>query len=137
MRLVLDTNVLVSALVTPGGSPFRVYARCLEPDIVLLTSAPLIAELRGVMSQKFAWPSEEIDEAIAELLLASEVVEPAEAVRDVPDDPDDDRVLEAALAGEAELIVSGDRHLLRLDEWQRIPILRPREALDVIGEAEE
>jgi len=134
LRLVLDTNVIVSALISPGGPPFEVYSRSLEPDIVLLTSAPLIEELQGVLREKFAWSSLRIEVAIVELLLAAEVVDPRESVQDVQDDPDDDRVLETALAGAAQLIVSGDRHLLHFDEWRGIPILRPREALDIIGE---
>ena len=129
MRVVLDTNVLVSAFVFPGGPPEAVFRLGLEDRITLVTSRPLLGELGRVLGEKFAWDEDRVEEAVAQVLRLSALPEIVEAVAEIAADPDDDRVLEAALAGEVDAIVSGDRHLLRLGSWRGIRVLRPTEFL--------
>lgn len=76
---------------------------------------------------QFGWVPPYAEEVVAQLIRIGELVEPREAVSDIADDPDDNRSLEAAAEGEAELIVSGDRHLLALGSWRDIPIVEPAE----------
>jgi len=133
VRAVLDTNVLVSAFLFPGGSPEHVYRAALEGRIELVTSRPLLAELGRVLSSKFGWEEPWVEEAVAQVARIGTVVEPRETVRVVRADPADDRVLEAALAGRAEVVVSGDRHLLRLGRWREIEILDPAAFLERLG----
>ena len=132
MRAVLDTNVLVSAFLFPGGSPEHVYRAALEGMVQLVTSRPLLAELGRVLAGKFGWEEAQVEEAVAQVLRIGTVVRPRRAVSVVAADPADDRVLEAALAGDAEVIVSGDRHLLALRSWQGIDVLDPRAFLDLL-----
>ncbi len=124
MRFVADTNVLVSALIFPGGAPEAVYRLAVEGRIELVSSRPLLAELGRVLVDKFAWEPERAEEAVAQLVRIADVVEPAETVDEIELDPADNRVLEAAAAG-ADAIVSGDRHLLELASWRGIPIEGP------------
>ncbi|MDP9341193.1 MAG: putative toxin-antitoxin system toxin component, PIN family [Actinomycetota bacterium] len=125
MRVVLDTNVLVSAFNFPGGPPEEVYRLALEGVIDLVISPPLLAELARVLTEKFDWEAVRVEEAIAEVADTGVVVRPNERVRVVEDDPADDRVLEAALEGAADIIVSGDMHVLRLKSWREIQIMNP------------
>lgn len=125
MRVVADTNVLVSALIFPGGQPEAVYRLVLEGEIALVTSPPLLAELGRVLSDKFGWEPDRAEEAIGQLLRVAELVEPREKVVEIAADPTDDRVLEAAAEGKADAIVAGDRHLLALGSWRGIPIHAP------------
>ncbi|HVS47616.1 MAG TPA: putative toxin-antitoxin system toxin component, PIN family [Candidatus Dormibacteraeota bacterium] len=125
MRVVLDTNVLVSALVFPGGNPELVYRLVLEERIELVTSRTLLAELGSVLATKFGWESARVEQAIGQLARVGIVVEPTTTVAEIVADDADNRVLEAAAAGNAATIVSGDRHLLALGEWQQIPIQTP------------
>ena len=125
MRVVLDTNVLVSAFLFPGGTPEAVYRAALEGRIQLVTSRPLLAELGQVLATNFGWEDRWVEEAVAQVARIGVVVEPRETVAVVAGDPPDDRVLEAAAAGGAEFIVSGDRHLLRLGSWRGIEVLDP------------
>lgn len=125
MRVVLDTNVLVSAFVFPGGTPEVVYRLALEGRIELVTSPPLLAEFGRVLTEKFAREVHAVREAVAQVSSVGLVVRPSERLEVITDDPDDDRVLEAAAEGSAESIVSGDRHLLRLGEWSGIRIVSP------------
>ena len=125
MRVVADTNVLVSALIFPGGSPEAVYRLALEGKIELVTSRPLLAELGRVLTEKFGWDAERTEAAIAQLVRLAEIVDRAETLSEIEADPADNRVLEAAGEGEADAIVSGDRHLLALGSWRGIPIQAP------------
>jgi putative PIN family toxin of toxin-antitoxin system len=125
VRIVADTNVLVSALIFPGGPPEAVYRLVLEGRIGLVTSRSLLAELGRVLSEKFGWQPERAEEAVAQLVRLAEIVEPSETFALVAADPADDRVLEAAAAGRVDAIVSGDRHLLELEEWRGISIQSP------------
>jgi len=125
VRVVLDTNVLISAFLFPGGAPEAVYRLALEGRIELVTSLPLLAELGRVLSAKFGWEDSLAEEAVAQVARIALVVEPPQPVSVVKADPADDRVLEAAAEGRVEAIVSGDRHLLRLGTWRGIAVLDP------------
>lgn len=122
MKAVLDTNILISAFVFPGGPPELVYRAVLEGRVTLVTSPTLLAEFGRVLTDKFGWDASMVEEAVAQVARVGEVVRPAETVRVVAEDPADDRVLEAAEAAAADAIVSGDRHLLRLGTWHAIRI---------------
>ena len=129
MKVVIDTNVLISALVFPGGAPEQVYRLAIEGRITLVTSPPLLAELGRVLTEKFVWQDDYVRAALAQIVRICEIVEPVERVSIIADDPDDDRVLEAAQTSGAALIVSGDRHLLSLGHWGDVAILSPAEFL--------
>jgi len=126
MRVVLDTNVFVSAYVFPGGAPEEVLALAIEQRLQVITSRPLLLELGRVLQDKFGWDPERAEAAIAQVLRVGEVVIPQEIVTDIRSDPPDNRVLEAAAEGDAERIISGDRHLLKLRSWRGIEIQDPR-----------
>lgn len=134
MRVVLDTNVLVSALIFPGGSPEFVYRLVLEERIELITSRTLLAELGSVLEAKFGWEPTRVEESVGQLTRMATLVEATVAIAEITADPADDRVLEAAAAGEAAAIVSGDRHLLSLGTWREIPIQTPADFLASFSE---
>ena len=133
MKVVVDTNVLVSALVFPGGVPEQVYRLAIEGRITLVTSPPLLAELGRVLTQKFGWQDDYLRAALAQIVRIGVIVEPLERVSIIADDPDDDRVLEAAQTAGAAVIVSGDRHLLSLGHWGEVAILSPAAFLADLG----
>jgi len=125
VKVVADTNVLVSALIFPGGSPEAFYRLALERRVELVSSRPLLAELGRVLADKFGWKPDRAEEAVAQLVSLAEIVEPTEAVSETEADPADNRVLEAAAEAGADAIVSGDRHLLALSWWHGIRIEMP------------
>jgi putative PIN family toxin of toxin-antitoxin system len=122
VRVVLDTNILISAFVFPGGPPEDVLRAALEGRIELVTSPPLLAEFGRVLSSKFGWEPAFAEEAVVQVARIGVVVRPKERVNEIADDPDDDRVLEAASSARADVIVSGDRHLLSLRTWRGIEV---------------
>ena len=130
MKVVADTNVLVLALIFPGGTPEAFYRLALEGKVELVTSRPLLAELGRVLGEKFGWQPERAEELIEQLIRLAEIVDPQETVAEIEADPTDNRVLEAALAGNADAIVSGDQHLLALASWRGVTVQSPTAFLD-------
>lgn len=129
VRAVLDTNVLISSFVFPGGKPEAVYRLALEGHLEIGTSRPLLAEFGRVLDQKFGWDPDRVEAAVAQMTRIAVVVEPSEVVEVIAADSADDRVLEAGRAFGADVIVSGDRHLLDLGAWSGIDIVSPAELI--------
>jgi putative PIN family toxin of toxin-antitoxin system len=128
LRVVVDTNVLVS-IFQFGGRISEILDLALQGAVELYTSQPMIEELRGVLQEKFRWSAERVDNATETLLRFCHLIDPGEPLK-VCRDPDDDRVLQCALAAGAEAIVSGDRDLLDLGAFRGTPIMSPRRFLD-------
>ena len=132
MILVLDTNVVVAGLLW-HGAPNRLLQVAIDRRIELATSVALLEELERVLTRaKFAKQLARQSVSPRMLLdryaIISDAVVPASIPR-VARDPDDDRILACAIAGQADLVVSGDSDLLNLKAYQRIPIVGVSEAL--------
>lgn len=137
MRLVLDTNVVVSALVF-GGTPLQLLQAAVTGDVLLFTSPALLTELREVLARlhlavPLARKQGSVEQVIAKYGELALRVAPVSAPRVVPADPDDDHVIACALAARADAIVSGDHHLLDLKQHQGIAILSASDALKRIA----
>ncbi len=132
-RAVLDTNVLVSGLCF-GGPPAQILRLALYAKIELCTSPVLIDEFQEVMKLKFPHREAEVAGTLNELALLWEIVstEGHPRLSIIVDDPDDDRVLEGAVAAGAAAIGSGDKHLLGLKRYHGIDILPPSRFLDLL-----
>jgi len=122
VRIVFDTNVLISAYVFPGGNPEAAY-RLVLGGAELVTSRPLLAEFGRVLESKFGWEPSKSEEAVRQVARLATLTEPGERLGIVAEDPADDRVVEAALAGSVAYIVSGDRHLLDLGSFRGVRII--------------
>jgi putative PIN family toxin of toxin-antitoxin system len=129
MRVVADTNVFLSALLF-GGLPGEFLDLALRRKFALVTSKALLDELDEKLRAKFAVSDGDARTIRAKLEASAAVVNPSFSLNAVPDDPDDNCVLECALAGNADYIVSGDRHLLRLGSFEGIAILSVRQFLE-------
>lgn len=133
MRLVLDTNVVVSALVW-GGVPYILIEAAAAGDVELVASPALLAELRDVLGReniasRLAAQRSTVEQAIGFYGELAIRVSPLATPRVVPGDVDDDHVIAAAVAGDADLVVSGDRHLLSMGSHQGIGIVNAAEAV--------
>ena len=131
IRAVLDTNTIMSG-VGWGGPPGAVLDAALAGHFDIVTSPILLDELRRVLAYpKLHAVIGDADELIELLTLAAIVVTPTETVELVRD-PDDDRLIEAALAAHADVIVTGDQNLLTLGHVDQIQILTPRAFLEAL-----
>ena len=129
MKVVFDTNILVSAVVFPGGRAESALLRVMEERDHLVLSKAILDELLGVLARKFSREAEELARIAVLVSDLSLTVRPRARLRVVKDDPDN-RVLECAVAGRADLIVTGDKELLALGEYRASRIITPREYLD-------
>lgn len=125
MRVLLDTNVLISAILF-RGLPRSLLDRAIRGELDLVTSPVLLDELERILTDRFQVPSELARLARSELEILAEAVVPDD-VPAVSRDPDDDQVLAAAIVGEVEAIVTRDRDLLVLESHRGIAILSPAE----------
>jgi uncharacterized protein len=132
MRVVADTNIYISALMF-GGVPGRFLDLALGRRFTLVTSKALLDELDEKLRGKFAVSESDARAIRAKLEGNASVVNPDFELNAVADDPDDNRVLECAVAGEADFIVSGDRHLLRIGAYEGIAIVTVRQFVETAG----
>lgn len=137
-RVVFDTNILISAQLSLTGAPFRCLALAHEDLVESITCKEILAELGKVLSTKFGYPSDLVDQVVKEIEGISEVVEISGNLKVIANDPDDDKVIESALLGGAKVIVSGDRrHLLPLKNYQGVAILSASEFLAEFANSNE
>ena len=122
MKVVFDTNVLVSALVFPGGRGEAALRRIVEERDALLISPPILDELLVVLARRFARDAEELARIAVLLSDLAQTVRPRARLKVAADDPDN-RILECAVAGHADAIVTGDRALLALGTFRNIRLL--------------
>lgn len=122
MRFVFDTNVYISAFIVPGSKSDLAYRLAERGVFELAVSDAILTELTGKLGSRFGYTEEEIrqvENAVREVAI---VFEPETELSVVPDEPDN-RILECAITARASAIVTGDRHLLRLGNYQDIGIM--------------
>jgi len=133
-RVVLDTNILISGIGW-SGSPKDVIEAFLKGEFILLISESLLNELERILNYKkfYFIPGYLKESLIRNLLKAAEFVKTKKKLDIIKEDPEDNKVLECALFGKADYIVTGDKHLLKLCKFNNIKILTPIEFLKEIG----
>lgn len=128
-RLVLDTNLLVSGLISPAGAPNRLLRLWQADAFVLLVTPALLEEItdvlvRPLLRRRFALTAAEVEQFRTRLSLAAEMVQPVASLPLSCRDPKDDMVLAAAFGGKADYLVTGDQDLLVLAPDPRLGSLR-------------
>lgn len=140
MRLVLDTNALISALLWRGTPHYLLQAIRERPNLHLYGSDVLFAELADVLTRaslrkQLGLIGKQASEVLQDYAAAMQLIQAEPLAQPVCRDPDDDAVLALARAAQADLIVSGDQDLLVLGQFEGMPIITPREALTRIAQA--
>jgi len=133
MRVVLDTNILVSALGWDGNER-KVLLATLSDDVDLVLSDEIISEMLQVLSyEKLSHiPEDKIGLFLEIIMETAMIIETTSKLAIIKEDPMDNRILECAIDGGAEYIISGDKHLLNLKEYEGIKILKAKEFLGII-----
>jgi uncharacterized protein len=124
-RVVLDTNVLVAAAYAPASASRAIVEACLDGDLEAIVSEETVREHRYILSR--AVRSGAYQERLEQFLSGGTLVAPERTPRHVPDDAEDDKFLAAALTGQAGWVVTSDHHLLDLDPYWKVRIVRPGE----------
>ena len=130
IKVVLDTNVIISAIIF-GGKPRTVLEGAIKGKFRLCISGEILNELNKVLKRpKFDFPLEIIQSITNELLLISNLTIPLEKITVIEADPADNMILECAKEANADYIVTGDYHLLKLESFKNIRIVTPSQFID-------
>lgn len=128
MRAVLDTNVLISGVIATGV-PHKLLVKGFDHEYQIVVSVETLTEFRQTLlnyPERFHMDEDEVQVEVETIRYFAEFVAPQEDITAVEADPDDDKFLEAAVAGDVDYLVSGDGHLLSLDSFRGIDIVEPR-----------
>jgi len=128
LKVIVDTNCLVSAFYSSNHSR-QIIDLARKKKILIITSKTLNAELSEVFHRKVLANQLKKNHFLNKILALSYVVSPTKTITAIDRDPDDDRVLEAAIEGKCEYIISGDKDLLELKKYKKIRIVTPKEFL--------
>lgn len=130
IRAVLDVNVLVSALISPSGTPAKILGAWRDERFVVVTSEPILAEFERVVRQprfspRYGLTGPRVRRLVRGLRQFALVTASTLEVHGVARDPDDDMLLACAVEGDADYLVTGDQDLLALNEYEGVQILAP------------
>jgi putative PIN family toxin of toxin-antitoxin system len=134
VRVVFDTNIYISAFITPGGRGEAAFTAAMDGRFRLFTSIPILTETAGKLAGKFRWERERMVEAVQHIATVAEVVRPRRRLAVLTDDPDN-RILECARAARADFVVTGDKHLLKLGRYGSTRIVTLVEFLGLLSAA--
>jgi putative PIN family toxin of toxin-antitoxin system len=137
MQVILDANVLISAVISSRGAPAQILRLWEEERFDLVVSQPILEELERVIhypriQQRYDLPEDDVARFLQLIRSGAIVVEPNVEIAAIERDPSDNRYLECAIEAGASYIVSGDQHLLELGEFRGIVILPPAAFLAVL-----
>lgn len=122
LRVVLDTNILVSAFFWEGNER-KILLKCKKRKLNSITSLEILNELEKVLKMKFKVSENKIRDYSKEILYFSEIVFPLGELDIIKEDPTDNIILETALIGKANILVTGNKHLLNLKKYKSVKIL--------------
>ena len=142
IKAVLDVGQYVSATIKATGHPAQILTAWRENKFELVTSTPILDDLRRVLAyphiqKHHQWSAEEIELFVDSIALAATLTSGKLEVRAVEDDPSDNKILACAKEGQVDYIVASDEHLTKLGNFTGIPILPPRRFLEILREQNE
>ena len=126
--VTFDTNVLLSATLWDGSVAQKVLFDCIQRDIKIYSSPEILAEYRKVLKRDFEFTDEEIGEILGTVMKFINIIEPNEKVNIVKNDPDDNKIIECAIASKSQYLITYDKELLKIKEYQGIKIITPEES---------
>jgi len=131
VQVVFDTNVFISAFVIPGGNAEKAYLEAVRGTFELFTSVAILTETANTLRTKFGWSDYKTQQLLRAISKTATVVKSQPHIHVLKHEPDN-RILECALLTRANLIVTGDQHLLSLREYRNISIMKLADFLELI-----
>jgi uncharacterized protein len=132
MRVVFDTNVLLSSTLWDRSVAQRLLFKLINTNSTIFSSLPIIAEYQKVLRRDFDYFEEDIIKIMEKVLSFITLIKPTQKVDIVKDDPDDNKIIECALASKSPYIITYDNHLLKFGKIMEIEIITPEQALKIL-----
>lgn len=129
MKVTVDTNFLISATQWDYSVAHKLLKKFILSDVEMFTAQDILDETAEVLERDFKYSKSEIKNIIEKILLFVKLVEPRQKVGVIKDDPDDNKVIECAVESSSDYIVTYDAHLLKLNEYEGIKVMKPEEIL--------
>ena len=129
MKIVFDSNIFISAFVVPKSQAEKAIFKVIDENVSLMISKEIISEVLRVLAGKFKREKEALSRTAVYLSDIAGIVRSNRKIKVLKDEPDN-RILECAVAGKADLIVTGDKEMLRLKEFEGIKIISLKEYLE-------
>ncbi|MCK5283311.1 MAG: putative toxin-antitoxin system toxin component, PIN family [Nanoarchaeota archaeon] len=131
LKVVLDTNVFISSIFWQGN-PYHIVRKVINKEITVFISDDIITEIKRVLSRDFELAKQEISDIIDSIAMFTYFIAPKEKIDVIKDDPTDNTILGCAIASDSKVIVSQDKHLLKLKKFRDVVILNPDEFLRIL-----
>ena len=131
LKVVFDTNIFISAFVIPGSQGEEAYLHAMKGNFNLFSSVAILTEMAQKLREKFGWQENKITRLLKAISKVATIIKTRPHFHLLADDPDN-RILECAIAAEADFIVTGDKHLLSLKNFQNISIAKLSNFLEVL-----
>jgi len=131
-KIVIDTNIYISAIFW-GGKPRAIVDLGRTGQVLIFTSSEIEEEIEKKLKTKFGLSNEEAAQILLDFSTFTVPVKVSRRIKVIDDDPDDDKFVECAVASRAGFVVSGDKHLLDLKEYEEIKIMRAADFLSIIS----
>ena len=132
MNITADTNFLISATQWDNSVAFKLLRELLEMNITIFTTKEILDEFSEVLQRDFKYNKEETTNILEEVLVFVKIIETQERIKIVKDDPDDDKIIDCAVASNSDYLITYDNHLLKLKEYKQIKIIKPEELLKLL-----
>ena len=134
MKVVFDTNIYISAFVIPGGNAEKAYLKAIDNNFDLYTSIAILTELANKLDKKFGWEKHKIEQLVKSIGKLAIVYKSKPWLHVVSNEPDN-RILECALQAGAEFIVTGDKHLLKLNKYENTEIIKLSSFISILNQS--
>ena len=132
MKITADTNFLVSATQWNNSVAHKLLIKLIEINAEVFTTKEILGEFSEVLQRDFKYSEEEADKIIEKILSFIILIEPKIKADVVKEDPDDNIVIECALESKSNYVITYDKHLLRIKDYQGIKIIKPEEARKIL-----
>lgn len=131
MKVVLDTNIFISAFAISGGKAEEAYLNAVRGNFNLYSSVAILTETAQKLRDKFGWDEHKITRLLKTIAKIATIIKSQPRLHLLADEPDN-RILECALAANADFVVTGDKHLLSLKHFQNAEIVRLSDFLEIL-----
>jgi putative PIN family toxin of toxin-antitoxin system len=133
MKITADTNFLISATQWNYSVAFKLLALLIKEKATIFITKEIIEEFAGILQRDFGCSQDKAQEFVNKVMSFTTLIEPVEKIDAIKEDPEDNKILECAIASDSEYIITYDvRHLLSLKEFRGIKIIKPEEMFGII-----
>ena len=133
MNVVFDTNILISATLWDGSVSQKLFLKLIETKTDIFSSAEILLEYKQVLKRDFdIYTDKEIENVTEKVVFSLKLIEPNKKENAVKEDPDDNKIIDCAVASNSNYIVTYDNHLLKLKDYKQIKITKPEELLKLL-----